>query len=38
MTFAEFLMLPDPPAGHYELHHGEVVPMPPRKRLHGKIQ
>jgi Uma2 family endonuclease len=38
MTFAEFLMLPDPPAGHYELHHGEVVLMPPRKRLHVKIQ
>jgi hypothetical protein len=38
MTFAEFLVLPDPPAGHYELHHGEVVLMPPRKRLHVKIQ
>jgi Uma2 family endonuclease len=38
MTFAEFLVLPDPPTGHYELHHGEVVLMPPRKRLHVKIQ
>jgi Uma2 family endonuclease len=37
-TFAEFLAIPDPPAGHYELHHGEVVLMPPRKRLHAKIQ
>jgi Uma2 family endonuclease len=25
MTFAEFEKLPDPPAGHYELHHGELI-------------
>jgi Uma2 family endonuclease len=38
MTFEEFLRLPDPPDGHYELHHSEVVLMPPRKRQHVKIQ
>src|ERR1700694_4500795 len=38
MTFDEFLSLPEPPQGHCELHHGQVVFMPPRKRLHVKIQ
>jgi Uma2 family endonuclease len=38
MTFAEFEKLPDPPAGHYELHHGQVVLMPPRKKGHFEIQ
>jgi Uma2 family endonuclease len=38
MTFAEFLKVPDPPSGHYELHHGELVLMPPRKKLHATIQ
>ena len=38
MTFAEFERLPDPKAGHYELHHGQVVLIPPRKKLHFKIQ
>lgn len=38
MTFAEFEKLPDPAAGHYELHHGQPVLMPPRKKLHMKIQ
>ena len=27
----EFLKLPDPPEGHIELHHGEVVVRPPPK-------
>ena len=34
MTFAEFEQLPNPPAGHYELHHGELILMPPRKFPH----
>ena len=38
MTFAEFEKLSDPPAGHYELHHGQPVLMPPRKKLHMQIQ
>lgn len=38
MTFDEFEKLADPPAGHYELHHGQLVLMPPRKKLHVKIQ
>jgi Uma2 family endonuclease len=38
LTVEEFLRLPDPPEGHYELHHGEVVALPPRKSGHQKIQ
>jgi Uma2 family endonuclease len=38
MTFAEFEKLADPAAGHYELHHGELVLMPPRKKTHVKVQ
>ncbi len=38
MTFAEFEKLPDPPAGHLELHDGRVVQMPPRKKVHMQIQ
>jgi Uma2 family endonuclease len=38
MTFAEFEKLPDPPAGHYELRHGEMVLVPPRKKIHEKQQ
>jgi Uma2 family endonuclease len=37
-TFDEFLKLPNPPAGHLELHHGEVIVVPPRKYRHAKIQ
>ena len=37
-TFAEFEKFPDPVAGHYELHHGQVVLMPPRKKVHMQIQ
>lgn len=38
VTFAEFENMPDPSAGYYELHHGQVVLMPPGKKLHVKIQ
>jgi Uma2 family endonuclease len=38
MTFAEFERLPDPPSGHLELHHGEVVHVPPRIPSHFDIQ
>ncbi|HTX35635.1 MAG TPA: Uma2 family endonuclease [Bryobacteraceae bacterium] len=34
MTFAEFEQLPDPQSGYLELHHGEVVLMPPRRKTH----
>ncbi len=37
-TVAEFLKLPEPKAGHYELHHGEVVLMAPPKWGHTQIQ
>src|SRR5262249_15217464 len=38
MTVAEFVKLPDPREGHYELHHGEVVLVPPPKRGHQRRQ
>jgi Uma2 family endonuclease len=38
VTFAEFENLPDPREGHLELHHGQVVLMPPRKPLHVDVQ
>jgi|SRR5580658_435119 Uma2 family endonuclease len=38
LTVEEFLRLPDPPEGHYELHHGEPVAMPPPKKGHQRIQ
>ena len=38
MTVEEFLRLPNPVEGHLELHHGEVVLMPPPKRGHQRIQ
>ena len=37
-TVVEFLRLPDPKAGYYELHHGEVILMPPPKWRHTRIQ
>ncbi|MBV9269193.1 MAG: Uma2 family endonuclease, partial [Acidobacteriaceae bacterium] len=37
-TVAEFLKLPEPKAGRYELHHGEVLLMPPPKWRHTRIQ
>lgn len=38
VTVDEFLELPEPTEGHLELHHGEVVTMPPPKRGHQRIQ
>jgi Uma2 family endonuclease len=38
VTFDEFLTLPDPPSGHLELHHGQVILVPPRKHRHAEIQ
>jgi Uma2 family endonuclease len=32
------LNLPDPPSGHLELHHGQVILVPPRKHRHAEIQ
>jgi Uma2 family endonuclease len=37
-TLDEFLKLPNPPAGHLELHHGAVILVPPRKYRHAKIR
>jgi Uma2 family endonuclease len=38
MTFTDFERLPEPPSGYYELHHGQPVLMPPRKKTHMMIQ
>jgi len=38
MTFAEFERLPDPPGGWFELHHGELVQVPPPFLRHSVIQ
>ncbi len=38
MTFEEFAKLPNHPGGHYELHHGEVIFVPPPKYRHHRIQ
>jgi Uma2 family endonuclease len=38
VTVEEYLKLPEPMEGHLELHHGEVVTMPPPKRGHQRIQ
>lgn len=38
LTVAEFLKLPEPPEGHLELHHGEVVIVPPPKWRHQILQ
>ena len=38
LTFEEFVLLPDPPAGRYELRHGEVVLVPPPRKRHSRIQ
>ena len=38
ITFDEFMRIPDPAAGHLELHDGEVVTVPPRTHSHARIQ
>jgi Uma2 family endonuclease len=38
LTVAEFLKLPDPKEGCLELHHGEVVIVPPPKLRHAILQ
>ena len=38
MTFAEFEQLPNPRAGHYELHHGEVIEVAPPRHGHSLVQ
>ena len=38
VTVEEFLKLPEPTGGHYELHHGEVVLVPPPKWGHEALQ
>jgi Uma2 family endonuclease len=38
VTVAEFLKLQPPTEGHLELHHGEIVHMPPPKWRHQVLQ
>jgi Uma2 family endonuclease len=38
ITVEDFLKLPEPKEGHLELHHGEVVHIPPPKRGHSRNQ
>lgn len=38
VTVSDFLALPDPPDGRYELRNGEVVVVPPVQHLHTRIQ
>jgi Uma2 family endonuclease len=38
MTFEEFAQLPEPQGFRYELHHGEVVEVPPPKIKHVRVQ
>src|SRR5438552_6300377 len=38
ITVEEYLKLPEPKEGYTELHHGEVVVMPPPKNGHQDIQ
>lgn len=38
VTIEQFLQLPEPKSGHYELHHGEVVLMAPPKLRHEQLQ
>jgi Uma2 family endonuclease len=38
MTFEEFAELPDPQGFRYELHHGELVEVPPPKYPHARVQ
>src|SRR5712692_243196 len=38
MTFAEYELVPNPPGGRYELHHGELVSVPFPKIPHVRAQ
>lgn len=38
LTVADYLKLPEPKEGHLELHHGEVVIVPPPKWRHQILQ
>jgi Uma2 family endonuclease len=38
LTVAEFETIADPREGRYELHHGELVLVPPPKKLHARVQ
>jgi Uma2 family endonuclease len=38
ITVEEYLKLPEPKQGRLELHHGEVILMPPAKEGHQRIQ
>ncbi len=38
LTVEQFLKLPEPKEGHIELHHGEVVEVPPPNKGHQSIQ
>ena len=38
ITFAELERLPEPEGFHYELHHGELIQVPPPKLKHYAIQ
>src|SRR5919198_3700188 len=38
VTVEEFLRLPEPKSGHYELHRGEVVLVTAPKKGHQKLQ
>jgi Putative restriction endonuclease len=38
LTVGDFLKIAEPREGHIELHHGEVVVMPPPRKGHQKIQ
>jgi Uma2 family endonuclease len=38
VTVNDFLRVPEPKEGHYELHHGELVLMPPPKAGHQRLQ
>jgi Uma2 family endonuclease len=37
LTVEEFEKIPDPPGGRYELHHGELVQVPPPVKEHANI-
>ncbi|MDE3195410.1 MAG: Uma2 family endonuclease [Acidobacteriota bacterium] len=38
MTVEQFRAIPDPPGGRYELHHGELVFVPPAPNFHATPQ